>query len=118
MQKCLKRLTPLLKNHFTKTIRISVRKPLIMQNTFPFSTQESNQPTGGLTAEEKRNIDYIESGVFELLKSMPKCKQDKLTRTASLEELGFDSLDIVELVIAVEEKFNLTISGKEILTPR
>lgn len=62
-------------------------------------------------SEEKINIDYIESGVFEILKNSPKCKQDKLSRIASLEDLGFDSLDVVELVIAVEEKFNISISG-------
>jgi acyl carrier protein len=113
MQKYLKRLSPLIINHFNKPFNFTTKLPIFKLNKFYFSTQTPNQSNGGLTPEEKRDIDYIESGVFELLKSMPKCKPEKLTRTASLEDLGFDSLDIVELVIAVEEKFNLTISGTE-----
>jgi acyl carrier protein len=62
--------------------------------------------------DEKHSLEYIESGVFEVLKSAAKCKQEKLNRTATLEELGFDSLDIVELVIALEERFSVNISGK------
>ncbi len=111
MQRYLKRLSPLLINHLRKPIKFTANVQIFKHNKFFFSTQTPNQPNGGLTPEEKRDIDYIESGVFELLKSMPKCKPEKLSRTANLEELGFDSLDIVELVIAVEEKFNLTISG-------
>jgi hypothetical protein len=53
--------------------------------------------------DEKHSLEYIESGVFEVLKSAAK---------ATLEELGFDSLDIVELVIALEERFSVNISGK------
>jgi len=62
--------------------------------------------------DEKHCLEYIESGVFEVLKSAAKCKHEKLHRTSTLEELGFDSLDIVELVIALEERFSVNISGK------
>ena len=62
--------------------------------------------------DEKHSLEYIESGVFEVLKSATKCKHEKLNRTATLEELGFDSLDVVELVIALEERFSVNISGK------
>ena len=61
---------------------------------------------------EKQSLEYIEAGVFEVLKSAAKCKQDKLNRAATLEELGFDSLDVVELVIGLEERFSVNISGK------
>lgn len=75
----------------------------------------------GNQINEKESIDLVESGVFEVLKSAQKLKHEKLNRTASFEELGnilfikskgFDSLDQVELVIAMEEKFGLEITGK------
>lgn len=53
----------------------------------------------------------VESGVFEVLKSANKTKLDKLTRDASFEELGFDSLDQVELVVSMEERFKVNITG-------
>lgn len=64
---------------------------------------------------EKESIELIEAGVFEVLKSAAKCKHDKLSRTATLEELGFDSLDQVELVVAMEEKFGINISDDDSL---
>jgi acyl carrier protein len=64
---------------------------------------------------EKESIELIEAGVFEVLKSAAKCKHEKLSRTATLEELGFDSLDQVELVVAMEEKFGINISDDDSL---
>lgn len=58
-------------------------------------------------------IEYVEGKVFEVLKSAAKCKHDKLSRTASFEDLGFDSLDGVELVLAMEEYFGFDISNNE-----
>ena len=43
----------------------------------------------------------MEAKVFEVLKSAPKCDHAKLTKKASFEELGFDSLDAVELVVSI-----------------
>ena len=64
---------------------------------------------------EKESLELIEAGVFEVLKSAAKCKHEKLGRTATLEELGFDSLDQVELVVAMEEKFGINISDDDSL---
>jgi len=36
-----------------------------------------------------------------------------LSRTASFEDLGFDSLDGVELVVAMEENFGFDISNQD-----
>lgn len=58
-------------------------------------------------------IEYVEGKVFEVLKSAAKCKHDKLARTASFEDLGFDSLDGVELVLAMEEHFGFDITNAE-----
>jgi NADH dehydrogenase (ubiquinone) 1 alpha/beta subcomplex 1 len=64
---------------------------------------------------EKESLELIEAGVFEVLKSAAKCKHDKLSRSANFDELGFDSLDQVELVVAMEEKFNINISDDDSL---
>ena len=55
----------------------------------------------------------MEGKVFEVLKSAAKCKHDKLSRTATFEDLGFDSLDGVELVLAMEEHFGFDLSNEE-----
>ena len=62
---------------------------------------------------ENEIIEYVEGKVFEVLKTAAKCKHEKLSRTASFEELGFDSLDGVELVLAMEEYFGFDISNNE-----
>jgi acyl carrier protein len=48
-----------------------------------------------------------------VLKSAAKCKVDKLTREVTFEDLGFDSLDGVELVVAMEENFGFDISNED-----
>ena len=58
-------------------------------------------------------IEYVEGKVFEVLKSAAKCRHEKLARTASFEDLGFDSLDGVELVLAMEEHFGFDITNNE-----
>ena len=58
-------------------------------------------------------IELVEGKVFEVLKSAAKCQHDKLARTATFEELGFDSLDGVELVLAMEEHFGFDITNGE-----
>ena len=54
-------------------------------------------------------IEYVEGKIFEVLKSAAKCQHEKLSRTASFEDLGFDSLDSVELVCAFEEHFGFDL---------
>lgn len=69
-----------------------------------FSSQQLN---------ENEIIEYVEGKVFEVLKTAAKCKHEKLSRTASFEDLGFDSLDGVELVLAMEEYFGFDITNNE-----
>ena len=64
-------------------------------------------------AQEQEVIELVEGKVFEVLKSAAKCKHDKLSRTATFEELGFDSLDGVELVLAMEEHFGFDLTNDE-----
>ena len=62
---------------------------------------------------ENEVIEYVEGKVYEVLKSAAKCNHSKLSRTATFEELGFDSLDGVELVLAMEEHFGFEITNPD-----
>ena len=55
----------------------------------------------------------MEGKVFEVLKSAAKCNHQKLSRTVTFEELGFDSLDGVELVLAMEEHFGFDLTNED-----
>lgn len=65
------------------------------------------------TLNENEVIEMVEGKVFEVLKSAAKCDHSKLSRTATFEELGFDSLDGVELVLAMEEHFGFDLSNQD-----
>ena len=85
--------------------RYPMMRAAAMTSRATFST------TGQLNENEL--IEYVEGKVFEILKSAAKCKHEKLSRTASFEDLGFDSLDGVELVLAMEEHFGFDITNNE-----
>ncbi|KAJ3777978.1 acyl carrier protein [Lentinula raphanica] len=56
----------------------------------------------------------IELRVLDVLKGFEKVNPAKLTTTASFEkDLGLDSLDAVEVVMAVEEEFMIEIPDEE-----
>ena len=58
-------------------------------------------------------IELVESKIFEVLKAAAKTDPTKLTRQATFEELGFDSLDEVEIVVAIEEHIGIDISNED-----
>ena len=62
---------------------------------------------------ENEIIELVEGKVFEVLKSAAKCNHQKLSRTATFEDLGFDSLDGVELVLAMEEHFGFDLTNED-----
>lgn len=54
--------------------------------------------------------------VKEIIVDTLNCEQDKVTLEASLkEDLGADSLDAVELNIALEEAFDLSIPDEDLI---
>ncbi|PFH54554.1 hypothetical protein AMATHDRAFT_52200 [Amanita thiersii Skay4041] len=58
--------------------------------------------------------DAIQSRVLEVLRDFEKVDTAKLTPTASFaKDLGLDSLDAVEVVLAVEEEFGIEIPDAE-----
>merc|ERR1711976_72242 len=81
------------------------------KSQFKFSTTPTQDGPAKLNDNEL--IEYVEGKVFEVLKQAAKCKHEKLARTASFEELGFDSLDGVELVLAMEENFGFDLSNED-----
>ncbi|CAO3597309.1 unnamed protein product [Absidia cylindrospora] len=64
----------------------------------------------------------IESRVLDILKGFDKIDQSKVALDANfVTDLGLDSLDTVEVVMAIEEDFSVEIPDKEaddIKTPR
>lgn len=56
--------------------------------------------------------------VFEKIKSMIAeqldLEEDKITRETTFEDIDADSLDVVELVMALEEEFGLDIADEEV----
>lgn len=59
----------------------------------------------------------VEERIMELsrrfLEKVKEAKIDKLTPTASFEELGMDSLDAVDFIVALEENFGFDISNED-----
>lgn len=50
----------------------------------------------------------------EILKEIQSFTKQKVTINSIIRELKIDSLDLVELVVKAEEKFNISISDEEI----
>jgi hypothetical protein len=90
----LRKIFTLSGRNIYKGFRIVNRTPFVPLNRFVFTS--SSDSTQVALLEE------VEAKIFQVLKSAAKCNQSKLTRAATFEELGFDSLDSVELIVAME----------------
>ncbi|HED23604.1 MAG TPA: acyl carrier protein [Firmicutes bacterium] len=56
----------------------------------------------------------VETKVKEIIAEQLEVAVDKLSIDTTFEDIDADSLDIVELVMALEEEFDLEISDQEI----
>ncbi len=56
----------------------------------------------------------VENKVKEIVADQLEVAMDKLAMETTFEDIDADSLDIVELVMALEEEFDLEISDQEI----
>ncbi|KAF8807486.1 acyl carrier protein [Phlegmacium glaucopus] len=58
--------------------------------------------------------DAIQTRILDVLKGFEKVDQSRLTPSSSFsKDLGLDSLDAVEVVMAVEEEFSIVIPDVE-----
>ena len=51
----------------------------------------------------------VESDIFEIIAEKAMVARDKIVGTASLQELEIESLDVVEIIFAIEEKFDIHV---------
>lgn len=51
----------------------------------------------------------VENDVLEIIAKQANIDRAKLTRNAEMAELDIQSLDVVEIVFALEEKFDITV---------
>lgn len=67
-------------------------------------------------------MSSIESDIYDIIAEKSAVDRTRLSREARLEELEIESLDVVEIVFALEEKFDIHIpynandQGKEFET--
>jgi acyl carrier protein len=55
----------------------------------------------------------IQNKLTTILVELIGCKADDVTDEATLEDLGADSLDHVEIIIAIEDEFGIDINDDE-----
>lgn len=60
-------------------------------------------------------LESIEATVFEILKNLPKVQPDKVSKTATFQSLGLDSLDTIDIILDLEDKFSVKLTNKEVL---
>ena len=73
--------------------------------------QSPTRPASSADAEgPESNIDRVCSITADMLGVSPS----SVTATTSLEELGADELDFVEIVMEIEDEFDITISDEAI----
>ena len=64
---------------------------------------------GCKTAEMEKCMSSVESDIYDIIAEKSAVDRSKLTRDAKLEDLEIESLDVVEIIFAVEEKFDIHV---------
>jgi len=91
----------------TSTLRFAVPRATAFGRTVPALAR-------GYSGGGSLDKEQITGRVLEVLKSFEKVDAGKLTTTSSFtSDLGLDSLDAVEVVMAVEEEFSIEIPDAE-----
>lgn len=94
----------------------SVYKPFQF-NTYPqislhyafknsFSVLQDNE-------DGSKILEEVEAKVLQVIKGRLPAGTDSINRSATFEELGFDSLDMIDMVVSMEEVFRIDIEDKE-----
>ena len=55
----------------------------------------------------------LESDLIDLIAEQSLTERDKLTREATLQSIGIDSVDVVSVAFELEEKYEIQIEDKE-----
>ena len=67
------------------------------------------------TMERGDNLSTTMEKVISILAAQLDIDEDKINASTDIaEDLGADSLDVVELMLSVEEQFNITIEEEQI----
>ncbi|KAF8843997.1 acyl carrier protein [Paxillus ammoniavirescens] len=95
--------------------RITLRSLSCARPTFAVSKQSAYRShRANFSAAAGISKEGIESRVFNVLKSFEKVDPAKISTSASFaDDLALDSLDAVEVVMAVEEEFGIEIPDAE-----
>jgi acyl carrier protein len=51
----------------------------------------------------------VENDVLDIIAKQANMERSKLTRDSKIAELDIQSLDVVEIIFAIEEKFDITV---------
>lgn len=88
-------------------LRTAAKKfaPLVKMAAMKFSSYEGSY---------QQDPKAVEARVFDVLKGFAKVNKDNLKTTANFhKDLGLDSLDRVEVMLAIEEEFNVEFSDEQ-----
>nr|7AR9_T Chain T, SDAP1 [Polytomella sp. Pringsheim 198.80]7ARD_T Chain T, SDAP1 [Polytomella sp. Pringsheim 198.80] len=92
-------------------------KAVVLRNLRVSVSQSTFVPIGNVISRayggHGLDRDTVTERVIHVAKHFEKVDPNKITPTATFEELGLDSLDTVELVMALEEEFGLEIPDNE-----
>ncbi|MFM5917419.1 MAG: acyl carrier protein [Novosphingobium sp.] len=56
----------------------------------------------------------LENELLEIIEKEAMIERNKLSREATLEELGIASIDVISVLFAIEEKYDVVIEGEEL----
>ncbi|EJF67035.1 acyl carrier protein [Dichomitus squalens] len=100
------------RNFAARNVNVATRS--VVAPRLAFAARSQFVPRAAYSAAAGLSKEDITTRVLDVLKSFEKVDRSKLSTTAAFsEDLGLDSLDAVEVVMAVEEEFAIEIPDKE-----
>jgi len=93
---------------FLRLARALPRQALVLPR------RQARLPFRAFSAGGALSPEVIQSRILEVLKGFERVNETNLTATASFtNDLGLDSLDVVEVQMAIEEEFSIEIPDSE-----
>ncbi|KAF9270312.1 acyl carrier protein [Marasmius fiardii PR-910] len=95
-------------------LRLAARSSILPRYALSASRAHRQTPLRGFAAASGLSKQDIETRVLDVLKGFEKVDASKLSTSSHFsKDLGLDSLDAVEVVMAVEEEFAIEIPDAE-----